>query len=406
MSKNKKPVVCLCGGGTGTHILAGTIGSKENFIVNVFTRKPEKWTNEITVQSPSENKEYVGKINIVSSNPEEVFKDCDIFICNGPAMANPIYLKAMEPYLKDGAIIGSIFGQGGFDFAVLDIVGGRKEFEKRKLKVFSLKGIPWVCRTLEYGKTAKIVGKKARLQMAAIPKIKKIENELKVLCEELFDTPTVIIPNMLCITLVPGNQIIHSGRYYGLFSKWNKDIEYEEKDFPLMYQDFDDFSAEITQKLSDELLLLKDGIIEKFPEIDLSPIIDLKDNIYAAYKEQVKDTTNLKTVFCTNAAYAGITTPMDKKDNGKLIPALKSRVFYEDIPFGLLLLHNIGEILGIKTPTMDTCIFWAQDLMNMKYLEKDGKMNPEAIEDTGCPMKYGINTIEQLVNNSLDWKQV
>ena len=138
MPKNKKTVVCLCGGGTGTHILAGTIGSNENFIVNVFTRKPEEWTKEITVQIPNEKKEVVGKINIVSSNPEEVFKDCDIFICNGPAMANPIYLKAMEPYLKDGAIIGSIFGQGGFDFAVLDIVGGRKEFEKRKLKAFSL----------------------------------------------------------------------------------------------------------------------------------------------------------------------------------------------------------------------------------------------------------------------------
>ena len=171
----------------------------------------------------------------------------------------------------------------------------------------------------------------------------------------------------------------------------------------VVYQDFDDFSAEITQKLSDELLLLKNGIIEKFPEIDLSPIIDLKDNIYAAYKEQVKDTTNLKTVFCTNAAYAGITTPMHKKASGKLIPALKSRVFYEDIPFGLLILHNIGEILGIKTPTMDTCIFWAQNLMNMKYLEKDGTMNPKAIQDTGCPMKFGIKTTEQLVSNSLEW---
>ena len=61
MSKNKKPVVCLCGGGTGTHILAGTIGSKENFIVNVFTRKPEKWTNEITVQSPSEKRNMLAR---------------------------------------------------------------------------------------------------------------------------------------------------------------------------------------------------------------------------------------------------------------------------------------------------------------------------------------------------------
>jgi hypothetical protein len=70
----------------------------------------------------------------------------------------------------------------------------------------------------------------------------------------------------------------------------------------------------------------------------------------------------------------------------------------------LLILHNIGEILGIKTPTMDTCIFWAQDLMNMKYLEKDGTINQKAIQETGCPMKFGIKTIEQLVNNSLDWK--
>ena len=55
MSKNKKnTVVCLCGGGTGTHILAGTLGSKENFTVNVFTRKPEKWTKKITVQIPNE----------------------------------------------------------------------------------------------------------------------------------------------------------------------------------------------------------------------------------------------------------------------------------------------------------------------------------------------------------------
>jgi len=29
MSKNKKTVVCLCGGGSGTHILAGTLGSKK-----------------------------------------------------------------------------------------------------------------------------------------------------------------------------------------------------------------------------------------------------------------------------------------------------------------------------------------------------------------------------------------
>ncbi len=76
MSKSiKNTVVCLCGGGSGTHILAGRLGSKGNFIVNVFTRKPQKWTKNITVQIPKEKKEVVGKLNVVSSNPKEVFKD-------------------------------------------------------------------------------------------------------------------------------------------------------------------------------------------------------------------------------------------------------------------------------------------------------------------------------------------
>lgn len=37
----------------------------------------------------------------------------------------------------------------------------------------------------------------------------------------LFDIPCKTIPNFLCLTLTPSNQIIHPARYYGIFRDWD-----------------------------------------------------------------------------------------------------------------------------------------------------------------------------------------
>lgn len=37
----------------------------------------------------------------------------------------------------------------------------------------------------------------------------------------LFDIPCSVVPNFLCLTLTPSNQIIHPARYHGIFRDWD-----------------------------------------------------------------------------------------------------------------------------------------------------------------------------------------
>ena len=48
MDKSKIQIV-ICGGGNGAHGTDGYVGSKSNFSVNVFTRRPKDWKKNILV---------------------------------------------------------------------------------------------------------------------------------------------------------------------------------------------------------------------------------------------------------------------------------------------------------------------------------------------------------------------
>lgn len=37
---------------------------------------------------------------------------------------------------------------------------------------------------------------------------------------------------------------------------------------------------------------------------------------------------------------------------------LNARFFWEDMPFGLVILHDIGTLVGVKTPNADKMLIW------------------------------------------------
>jgi hypothetical protein len=81
---------------------------------------------------------------------------------------------------------------------------------------------------------------------------------------------------------------------------------------------------------------------------------------------------------------------------------LKARFFWEDVPFGLVILRDIGDILGVPMPNTTKQIIFHQKFMPIKYVdEKTGKFFVEALKDTGAPSRYGILTPEDLVATSL-----
>lgn len=47
-----------------------------------------------------------------------------------------------------------------------------------------------------------------------------------------------------------------------------------------------------------------------------------------------------------------------KKVEGGAIVDLDGRIFWEDVPFGLVILHDLGKMVGVKTPEVDKMIEW------------------------------------------------
>ena len=76
--------------------------------------------------------------------------------------------------------------------------------------IFGLQNIPWICKTTVYGFESRILGPKKVLKAASSP----VEKTAFVtdLVERLFDIPTLPLPNFMCLTLTPSNQIIHPAR--------------------------------------------------------------------------------------------------------------------------------------------------------------------------------------------------
>jgi hypothetical protein len=73
------------------------------------------------------------------------------------------------------------------------------------------------------------------------------------------------------LSLCPSNQIIHSGRVFGFFSKYPNEIAQELRfgDVPLLYEGLDDISAAEIQFLCDEIQLIKKAISLKYPSANL-----------------------------------------------------------------------------------------------------------------------------------------
>eukprot|EP00744_Colponema_vietnamica_P004143 GILI01006227.1.p1 GENE.GILI01006227.1~~GILI01006227.1.p1 ORF type:complete len:432 (-),score=117.45 GILI01006227.1:54-1286(-) len=396
--------VCVCGGGNGAHVTAGYIASKTGFRVNVYTRQPEKWAKsvseglQITTKGSSweDRGTFVGKLNKVSSNAADVVPGSQVVIVCAPANAHFPLLQGAAPFVDDGAWVGTLFGQGGFDWAVKAAFGPRIN---RLGCVFGLQNIPWICKIVEYGWWAKMIGPKKHINVTCWPL--ELGEVVARRMAQMFDIPCGVIPNFLTLTLQPSNQIIHPGRYFGIFRDWDGKKTYPKESIPTLYADMDDFSAHQMDVLDQELQMIKTEIARRYPTLDLTNVIPLGPRVVRQYGKDVSDTSSLRAIFATNLGYAGCLTPVKDVGNGRVIPLVESRLFWEDIPYGLIILKDMAEMLGLPTPNIDRLTRWHQQFMGKEYIDANGRLNRSLIPETGAPSKYGVRTLDDLVSTNL-----
>lgn len=114
------------------------------------------------------------------------------------------------------------------------------------------------------------------------------------------------------------------------------------------------------------------------------------------YPQDISDKTNLYTAIQTNAAYQGLKHPVKKTEDGKFLPNFSHRYMTEDIPFGLVVIRGIAEIMGIETPNIDKVLTWSQQQMGKEYLV-DKKLQGKDISTSRAPQSYGFTTIESIL---------
>ncbi|CAM9483320.1 unnamed protein product [Choristocarpus tenellus] len=143
--------VTICGGGNGAHVASGFMASL-GIRVKVFTRQPQRWGETITLSTKGSSWEKKGTIrghlSLVTSDAKEAVAGSEVVIIAAPANAHPDLLRAVGPFLDDGAAVGALFAQGGFDWAAVHALGPHM---KRIGVLFGLQNIPWICRIDTYG---------------------------------------------------------------------------------------------------------------------------------------------------------------------------------------------------------------------------------------------------------------
>ena len=102
------------------------------------------------------------------------------------------------------------------------------------------------------------------------------------------------------------------------------------------------------------------------------------------------------TINRTNFAYQGITHPMRQLPDNSYLPDFNHRFLTEDVPFGLVVIRGISEIVGVPTPNIDLVLSWCQEKLQKEYLV-DSKLIGKDLGTTRCPQRYGFKTIEEVL---------
>ncbi|MBR2606883.1 MAG: NAD/NADP octopine/nopaline dehydrogenase family protein [Bacteroidaceae bacterium] len=326
--------ICICGGGSLGHVVAGYLGAKENVKVNILTRKPDAWRSSIEIFTP-ENRTVFSHLNIVSQNAEEVVADADIVILCLPGYAIKDELFKIRPFVKRGAFVGTVFSSTGFFFEALNI------FDE-SVHLWGFQRVPFIARTREYGRSASLLGYKAAHSIA----IENCDNKEKfrLLIEALFDRPVRLLNNHYEASFTNSNPILHPARLYSLFCDWNENVYYDHQF--LFYEEWNNSASDYLISLDRELF----AVLEKLPVAKgfLVPILEY----YEAF-----DAESLTKKINSIDGFKGIKAPMIHNGKGWQ-PDLRSRYFQEDFMYGLRYIYETAHKMGIYVPTVDKIYNW------------------------------------------------
>jgi len=348
----EKDLVAVLGGGNGGHAVAANLslaGFKVNFFeLPGFAEPFERVlrTKEIRIEGVSID--GTAKLNLATIDIQQAIKDAEVIFVITPAFGHKVMAEVCAPFVQDGQIIILMPGSGGsLEFANI--------FKKKKVK----REITFAesC-TLPYGARLKGPGHVSILINAVIlptgvfpskktgdviPKLKQFYPTIipaKDVLEAAINNPNPIVHPVA--TLLSAARIEHSkGEFY----------LYSEGMTPVVARTFESLNAE-------RLSICKALGYKLFHWDNL----EFKNYPLGETEEECRHrilNTSMDAAFGKDGIYAGI--KMKGPEN------LRDRYVTEDVPYGMVLISTLGNLIGVETPTHDAVIQLASVINRANY---------------------------------------
>ncbi len=337
----EKDLVAVLGGGNGGHSVAANVslaGFKVNFFeLPQFAEPFERVlrTREIRIEGVSID--GVAKLNLATTDIHQAIKDAEVIFVITPAFGHKVMAEACAPHVQDGQIFVLMPGSGGS----LEFV---KIFKEKKIKedlVFAEScTLPYGARLKGSGHVSVFINalilptgvfpsKKTNDVIPRLQQFYPVITPAKDVLEAAINNPNPVVHPVA--TLLSATRIEHSkGEFY----------LYAEGMTPCVARTFESLNEE-------RLSICKAMGYKLYHWNDLN----FKDYSLGETEEECRYrilNTSMDAAFGKDGIYAGM------KMKGP--EHLKDRYVTEDVPYGMVLVSTLGDILNIPTPTHDAVI--------------------------------------------------
>ena len=325
--------VCICGGGSLGHVIAGWSAARAKAQVSVYTSRPGEWVSDIVVDTPEGDK-LTGHIFKVSDDPREVVSPADVVLFCYPGYLIESTLKRLKPFFRKDAFIGSVFSSTGFFFDARKVLAPDQP-------LWGFQRVPFIARVGEYGHSAHLLGYKSELKVAVENVPTEEKQAFAEFLSEWFERKVTLLDNYFEASLSNSNPLLHPAVLYDMFAG-NK--VYDRKIY--LYREWSESAAELLIKMDEEFFRL----LEVLPVRRgfLPTILDYYES---------KDAASLAAKLRSIPAFQNLEAPMKQGPTG-LIPDYSSRYFSEDFPYGLKLICTLAHENGVPVPTLDRVLEW------------------------------------------------
>jgi hypothetical protein len=387
--------VTIIGGGNSAHVIIPLL-AKQGYHITLLTRKPKKWKSTIVLDhNDSEGhliKRIKGNIDKISDNYQEVISKTDLVLLCLPVHIYPEIIDLIGSCVKGDKkiIIGTIYGQGGFNWMVEKTI---KKYNLTNVGYFAYGLIPFICRIKEYGQSAITYGSKQKNLVATSSQElydELAESFLDDCCFNFFNEGKFYkVPNFISLTLSVDNQIIHPCRLFDLYKlykgHWNT-----LEEVPYFYRDFTHTAANTMKAIDTDLDKIRNAVKDKYKDTDYSLMLNYMDLEKFSYSFPI-DT--VYSSFIDSETLNNIKTPVIKTADGYDI-SKKSRFFTDDIFYGLCIFKSIAQYLDVATLNLDELLRWAEKTTGILILTKENKLNTNLA--SGSIFKYEFEKEDML----------